>query len=202
MSGWILLGSVVLMACIIGNKISSRLGVPTLFFFIALGMLFGSDGLFKIEFGDFVFSEQICSVALIFIMFYGGFGTKWSAAKPVAGKAILLSTRFLSFCIGDRPFGRATHRCGVGFYGCGLGIFRASFTAAKSKVWHSVSLGGRERQQRSLCIYAYRCHTVCSAGRNFCRAGRLRGFCTDRIWRSGGHCHCSFGRLGAKTCAL
>ena len=25
-------------------------------------------------------------------MFYGGFGTKWSAAKPVAGKAILLST--------------------------------------------------------------------------------------------------------------
>ena len=92
MSGWILLGSVVLIACIIGNKISSRLGVPTLFFFIALGMLFGSDGLFKIEFGDFVFSEQICSVALIFIMFYGGFGTKWSAAKPVAGKAILLST--------------------------------------------------------------------------------------------------------------
>ena len=48
MSGWILLGSVVLIACIIGNKISSRLGVPTLFFFIALGMLFGSDGLFKI----------------------------------------------------------------------------------------------------------------------------------------------------------
>ena len=92
MSSWILLGSVILIACIIGNKISSRLGVPTLFFFIALGMLFGSDGLLKIEFGDFVFSEQICSTALIFIMFYGGFGTKWSAAKPVAGKAILLST--------------------------------------------------------------------------------------------------------------
>ena len=58
MSGWILLGSVVLIACIIGNKISSRLGVPTLFFFIALGMLFGSDGLFKIEFGVFYFQSR------------------------------------------------------------------------------------------------------------------------------------------------
>lgn len=92
MSGWILLGSVVLIACIVGTKLSGRLGIPALFIFIALGMLFGTDGLFKIEFGDFVFSEQICSIALIFIMFYGGFGTKWSAARPVADKAILLST--------------------------------------------------------------------------------------------------------------
>ncbi|HAB61912.1 MAG TPA: K+/H+ antiporter, partial [Lachnospiraceae bacterium] len=29
---------------------------------------------------------------LIFIMFYGGFGTKWSEAKPIAVKAVLLST--------------------------------------------------------------------------------------------------------------
>lgn len=31
-------------------------------------------------------------MALIFIMFYGGFGTKWSEARPVAGKAVLLSS--------------------------------------------------------------------------------------------------------------
>lgn len=88
----LLLGAIVIVACIIGNKISSRLGIPTLLFFIALGMLFGSDGLLKIEFSDYKFAEQICSSALIFIMFYGGFGTKWSEAKPVAGKSILLST--------------------------------------------------------------------------------------------------------------
>ena len=60
--------------------------------FILLGMLFGSDGIFKIPFEDFFFAEQICSFALIFIMFYGGFGTKWASARPVAGKAVLLST--------------------------------------------------------------------------------------------------------------
>ena len=36
--------------------------------------------------------RQICSYALIIIMFYGGFGTNWKQAKPVAGKAIALST--------------------------------------------------------------------------------------------------------------
>ncbi len=88
----LLLGAIVIVACIIGNKISSRLGIPTLLFFIVLGMIFGSDGLLKIEFSDYKFAEQICSSALIFIMFYGGFGTKWSEAKPVAVKSILLST--------------------------------------------------------------------------------------------------------------
>lgn len=92
MNSLILLGAVVLVACIAGNKLSARVGVPTLFFFIALGMLFGSDGLLHIEFSDYVFSERVCSTALIFIMFYGGFGTKWSAARPVIKKSVLLST--------------------------------------------------------------------------------------------------------------
>ncbi len=88
----LLLSAIVLIACVIGSKISTRLGIPTLLLFIALGMLFGSDGLFKIHFEDYSFAEKICSAALIFIMFYGGFGTKWSSAKPVAIKSILLST--------------------------------------------------------------------------------------------------------------
>ena len=88
----LLLSAIVLIACIAGSRLSGRLGIPTLLFFIGLGMLFGSDGLLKIEFEDYRLSEQVCSAALIFIMFYGGFGTKWSAAKPVAVRATLLST--------------------------------------------------------------------------------------------------------------
>ena len=88
----LLMGAIVLIACLIGSKLSQRLGIPTLFFFIALGMLFGSDGLLKIEFSDYILSEQLCSAALIFIMFYGGFGTKWRTARPVAVKSVLLST--------------------------------------------------------------------------------------------------------------
>lgn len=88
----ILLVAVVILACVVAGRLSSRLGVPALLLFMALGMVFGSDGLFKIAFDSYRTAEQICSVALIFIMFYGGFGTRWDAAKPVALKAVCLST--------------------------------------------------------------------------------------------------------------
>ncbi len=89
---YLLLASLIVILCVAGNRLSGRLGVPALFLFIALGMLFGSDGLFRIPFDNYVFAEQICSVALIFIMFYGGFGTNWRAARPVAARAALLSS--------------------------------------------------------------------------------------------------------------
>lgn len=88
----IFLTAIVILACVICNRISSKLGIPMLLIFILLGMFFGSDGVIKISFDNFDFAEKICSTALIFIMFYGGFGTKWSAAKPVAARAVLLST--------------------------------------------------------------------------------------------------------------
>lgn len=88
----LLLGSAVILACILANKVSSRFGVPMLLGFILLGMVFGSDGLFRIPFDNFSFAETVCSVALIFIMFYGGFGTRWKEARPVAAKSILLSS--------------------------------------------------------------------------------------------------------------
>lgn len=88
----IFIAAIIILLCVLFNKLSGRIGVPMLLAFILLGMAFGTDGIFKIEFEDYAFAEQVCSVALIFIMFYGGFGTKWSTAKPVVGKAALLST--------------------------------------------------------------------------------------------------------------
>ena len=92
MTLFLLISAIILIACVIGSKLSTRFGVPTLVFFIGLGMLFGSDGLFKIHFEDYSLAEKICSAALIFIMFYGGFGTKWKTARPIAKQAVLLST--------------------------------------------------------------------------------------------------------------
>lgn len=88
----LLIGAIVIIACVLCNRLANRMGMPLLIVFIGLGMFFGSDGLLKIPFDDFGFAEQICSVALIFIMFYGGFGTKWSEAKPVALPSVLLSS--------------------------------------------------------------------------------------------------------------
>lgn len=46
-----------------------------LLMFIVLGMVCGIDGLLGIPFDNYKLAEQICSTALIFIMFTGGFGT-------------------------------------------------------------------------------------------------------------------------------
>ena len=88
----LLITAVVLILCIVSGKLSQRFGVPVLLLFILLGMAFGSDGPVGIAFENYNLAEQICSVALIFIIFYGGFGTSWKTARPVAVKASLLST--------------------------------------------------------------------------------------------------------------
>ncbi len=92
MATLLLVGAVVIVACIFCKRISDKLGMPMLFAFIGLGMLFGSDGIYKLRMDDLVFAENICLFSLVFIMFYGGFGTKWQEAKPVALKAALLSS--------------------------------------------------------------------------------------------------------------
>lgn len=88
----LLLVAVIIIVCVVFRRVSGKLGFPMLLAFMLLGMVFGSDGLFKIEFSDYKTAEQVGSFALIFIIFYGGFGTKWSEARPVAAKAVLLST--------------------------------------------------------------------------------------------------------------
>jgi cell volume regulation protein A len=89
MTSYILLVAAVILLCLSLNKMSNKLGIPMLLAYILLGMMFG---ILKIPFDNFTIAEQICTVSLIFIMFYGGFGTNWKQAKPVAGKAVLLST--------------------------------------------------------------------------------------------------------------
>jgi len=88
----LLLAAIIIIICVLFNKLTNKLGVPMLLAFIILGMVFGSDGLFKIPFENYRIAEKVCSTALIFIMFYGGFSTRWSEAKPVAVKSVLLST--------------------------------------------------------------------------------------------------------------
>lgn len=92
MNFYLLLAAIIIIICVMFNKLSSKVGVPTLLLFIVLGMVFGSDGLFKIPFENYESAEGICTIALIFIMFYGGFGTRLSEAKPIAQKSILLSS--------------------------------------------------------------------------------------------------------------
>lgn len=88
----LLIIAVILLVCLAAHRLSEKVGLPSLLMFMVLGMLCGSDGILNIAFQDYQMTEQICSAALIFIMFYGGFCTNWRTARPVAVKAAVLST--------------------------------------------------------------------------------------------------------------
>ncbi len=92
MSSIILFCSIVIFLCIIINKFTNKLGIPALLFFMFLGMLFGSDGILKINFEDYDLTSKLCSIGLLFIIFYGGFCTKKINDKRAAAQAILLSS--------------------------------------------------------------------------------------------------------------
>ena len=89
---YLIITAIIIFACVVMNKVTNKIGIPTLLAFIGLGMLFGADGPFRFAFDNFRMTENICTVALIFIMFYGGFGTNWKVAKKVAPVSIMLST--------------------------------------------------------------------------------------------------------------
>lgn len=92
MSQIILFCAIVIFSCIVTNKFSSKLGMPTLVFFMFLGILFGCDGLLKISFDDYDLTSKLCSIGLLFIIFYGGFCTKKPENKVIASQSILLSS--------------------------------------------------------------------------------------------------------------
>ena len=91
MTLYLLIFSVIVITCVFLNRFSGKVGIPVLLFFLMLGLICGSqyDG-FSANRGWLV--GDISTIALIFIMFYGGFGTRWKAAKPIAVEAGLLAT--------------------------------------------------------------------------------------------------------------
>ncbi|NLB10718.1 MAG: potassium/proton antiporter, partial [Clostridiaceae bacterium] len=80
---------IILILALLAISVSNKHGIPSLLLFIILGMGFGTLGL---EFNDYVFADGFAAVALMVIMFYGGFGTNWNMVKPVAKEAIVLSS--------------------------------------------------------------------------------------------------------------
>ena len=59
--------ALVLFVCTVLKKFTARIGIPSLLAFLVLGMLFGSDGIFKIPFSDYHMAELISTAALAII---------------------------------------------------------------------------------------------------------------------------------------
>ncbi|NLD34045.1 MAG: potassium/proton antiporter [Clostridiales bacterium] len=85
---YLIIGLILILA-LFAIRLSNKHGIPALLLFIVLGMGFGLLGL---DFSDYQLADGLATVALMVIMFYGGFGTSWKMAKPVAKEAIVLSS--------------------------------------------------------------------------------------------------------------
>ena len=83
--------AVILFTCVFLNNLSERVGVPVLLMFILFGILVGTSAPEAInDYGELI--GDICSISLVFVMFYGGFGTRWSSVRPVIGESALLAS--------------------------------------------------------------------------------------------------------------
>lgn len=92
MNTFLLFVAIIILVCVFLNNASYKVGVPVLLAFILFGILFGHNGVLRFDPIGYGMAEKVSTVALIFIMFYGGFGTRWSSAKPVVTESALLAT--------------------------------------------------------------------------------------------------------------
>ncbi|AXH14268.1 potassium/proton antiporter [Malaciobacter mytili] len=89
---YLLITAFLLLLSVVASKLSTKFGIPSLFIFLALGMLAGSDGILGIYFDNVEIAQNIGTLALIFILFGGGLDTTWKAIKPVLKDGIILAT--------------------------------------------------------------------------------------------------------------
>lgn len=88
----LLTGSILLIISILAGKTSSKFGVPTLIFFLIIGVMAGSEGFGGIIFDDAGLAQLIGVIALNFILFSGGLDTNWDRVRPILWRGVALST--------------------------------------------------------------------------------------------------------------
>jgi potassium/hydrogen antiporter len=88
----VLLAALLLLGGVLLSKTSSRFGVPSLLLFLLLGILAGSEGILGVDFDDMAFAQSAGIIALAFILFSGGLGTRWRDISPVLAPGVALAS--------------------------------------------------------------------------------------------------------------
>jgi cell volume regulation protein A len=83
--------AIVLLVAVLGIRFSTRIGLPSLLFYLAIGLLLGEAGL-GIRFDNAPLTQSVGIAALVLILTEGGLTTRWSTVRPALGLGIVLST--------------------------------------------------------------------------------------------------------------
>lgn len=87
----LLIGGLVLLASIVGTRVATRIGFPSLLFFLLVGVVLGEDGL-GLEFDNVELARNVCTAALAVILVEGGLTTRFADIRKVLAPAGALAT--------------------------------------------------------------------------------------------------------------
>lgn len=85
------IGGLVLLASIVGTRVATVVGFPSLLLFLLVGVALGEDGL-GLQFDDVILSRNVGTAALAVILVEGGLTTRFSDIRKVLAPAVTLGT--------------------------------------------------------------------------------------------------------------
>ena len=87
----LLAGGAVLLVSIAATRVASRVGLPSLLLFLALGVVLGED-VIGINFNNAQLAQNLGTAALAVILIEGGLTTRWADVRHLVAPGAVLAT--------------------------------------------------------------------------------------------------------------
>ncbi|WP_132880142.1 potassium/proton antiporter [Tamaricihabitans halophyticus] len=137
------IGSAVVLIAALAVRVSTRLGLPSLLLYLAIGVLLGEAGI-GIEFDNPRLTQHLGIAALVMILAEGGLTTRWSNVRPALKEGLALATVAVAVSVGVAAVG-FHYLLGLDWHTAFLwgGVLASTDAAAVFSVLRSVGVSKR-----------------------------------------------------------
>ncbi|GAB3670453.1 potassium/proton antiporter [Actinocorallia lasiicapitis] len=90
LEAWLALGAAMVLVAIVAVRLSNRLGLPSLLFYLGLGLLLGESGA-GFRFDDAALAQTLGLASLVIILIEGGLTTNWRQVRGSVAPALSLA---------------------------------------------------------------------------------------------------------------